>query len=113
MAGDDVEGGAVDQCLWGVASSSGVGQFGRVDAETLGEDPRRVAVAPREQVDHAERVDRGRQGGEPGIGDRGVHGVDHQGDRLDTILERRGTVDVLTDPDDDRGARIEGHRPAR
>ena len=44
-----------------------------------------------------------------GVGARREHGLFHQGDRFEGVVDPGGAMQVLADADDDGGARIESH----
>ena len=62
--------------------------LGRRDAEPLGDEAGRVAVAPRQQADDADRVGRG-SADEPGVGRRARAPPAPSADRFEGVVERR------------------------
>ena len=76
--------------------------------EPGGQEPRRVAIAPGQEADDADRVG-GRRPVEPGIARRGEHGLLHQGHGFERIVEPVGAMQELADADDDGCAGVEGH----
>ena len=70
----------------------------------------RVAVAPRQEADHADAVGGG-DAGQTRIGGRPFHRLGHQGRRLQGVVEAVGAVGDLAGPDQDEGAVVEasGH----
>jgi hypothetical protein len=99
----DVQAGLVDQRLRHVAADAGVARRRIVGPDTLRNKQTGVSVAPRQQIDHAHRVDgleHSRFGGPAG---GGRHEVD--GFYVGTFV---ALVD-LTVADQDRGSGIEGH----
>ena len=105
QTGPDVERRPVDERLRAVAAHRRVLEAGRPDAQAVGDESRRVAVAPRQLAHHPERVGSGWTV-EPGVGRGGEHGAFHQRGGLEAVVERLGAVDVLADADDDRRARV-------
>ena len=110
LAGLDVERRRVDERLRAVAAHRRVAEFGRLEPEPRGEEARRVAVAPREQADDADRVGR-RRPVEAGIARRGEHRLLHQRHRFERVVDAVGTMEELADADDDGCAGIESHGP--
>ena len=99
----DVEAGQVHQCLRDVAADAGVAGHRFVRPDALGQRQSRVPVAPRQQVDHAHRVDRLEH---PRIGG-GARSLLHQRDRLH--VRAFGVLVHLAVSDKNRCPRIKGH----
>ena len=106
--GGEVEGGLVDEGLGGVASRRRVGELRGGEAETFGEQPCRVAVAPREQADDADRV-HVRRPGQPCVGRGAGDRLLHQCHRIDGVVNAVGALQELAGTDDDGRTRIERH----
>mgnify|MGYP000308248825 CR=1 FL=1 len=108
----DIQAGLVEQGLRGFAADSGVLGCGLRGPDPPGHQEPRIAVAPRQQVDHPDGID----GGQYARVGRGPGGLRHQRDGLDRV-RRVGVLVDLAVADQDGSAGIQGcasHvRPAR
>ncbi len=107
--GEDLCRGQIHERLWGVATRRRVGRLRGLDAEPSRDEGRRIAVAPRQQLHHSQRLGMGDDVRRAGVGCRRPHCLDDEVDRAEGVVEAFGPVEVLADADDDRAARIRSH----
>jgi len=94
--------------MWAVAADGRVAELLRVEVHPVGDDPRRVAVPPREQVDHAQHVGR-RHVAQTSVGGGRPDGVLDQRRRLQCVVDALGAVGDLPGADHHGQAMIEAH----